>query len=247
MIRIFNDPEELSWAGAEIFTAAAQKAIDEKGKFTVALTGGSSPAKLYALLADPENAQKVDWKKTFVFWGDERWVPVTDEKSNAGMAMKTLLDAVAVPKENIFPMWHDSLKPEQQAAQYEGLLREHLGQDGVFDLILSGMGDDGHTASLFPGTAVVKEKTKWVDAYYLEPQQMFRITLTATLLNKARQNVVLVFGQNKAHALKQVLFGSYDPDRYPSQLLKPDAGELIWLVDEAAAGELPSDTKQIPE
>ena len=240
MIRIFNDSHELSRAAADIFVAAANKAIAEKGKFAVALTGGSSPAKLYELLASAEYAQKIDWQKTYVFWGDERWVPIGDEKSNAGMAKKMLLDKVNLPKENIFPMWSAELEPQDRAHEYEQVLRKHLGDQGEFDLILSGMGDDGHTASLFPGTEVLREKAKWVDAYYLGAQKMFRITLTAPLLNKARQNVMLVFGANKAHALSEVLAGAYDPELYPSQLLKPVSGELIWLADREAARKLPS-------
>lgn len=239
MIRIFENSSELSKAAADIFIAAADEAVTKKGKFTVALTGGSSPAKLYELLSDPGNVGKVDWQKTFVFWGDERWVPIADKKSNAGMAYELLLDKVGIPKENIFPMWSATSTPEQQAAQYEQLLREHLGPSGEFDLILSGMGDDGHTASLFPGTEVLHEKEKWVAAYYLEPQQMFRITLTAPLINKAKKNVVLVFGENKAQAFAEVISGNYDPERCPSQLLKPVSGELIWLADASAATGLP--------
>ncbi|NUY79528.1 6-phosphogluconolactonase [Flavobacterium sp. MAH-1] len=247
MIRIFQDKNQLSQAAAEIFIASAQEAVSKKGKFTVALTGGSSPAILYALLSDAENRGKIDWQNTFVFWGDERWVPIEDEKSNAGAAFASLLDKIALPKENIFPMWKAGTQPEGRAKEYEKILREHLGDSGEFDLILSGMGDDGHTASLFPGTEVLHEKTKWVDAYYLAPQQMFRITLTAPLLNKAKKNVVLVFGANKAHAFSQVISGKYNPEQYPSQLLKPVTGELIWLVDEAAAAELPSSVNAIKE
>lgn len=247
MIRIFQDKSQLSQAAAQIFIASAQEAVSKKGKFTVALTGGSSPAQLYELLSDPENIDKVDWRKTFVFWGDERWVPVDDEKSNAGMANKLLLDKVDIPKENIFPMWKAGTQPEERAEEYEKILRGHLGDSGEFDLILSGMGDDGHTASLFPGTEILHEKKKWVGAYYLAPQQMFRITLTAPLLNKARKNVVLVFGANKAHAFSQVISGKYDPEQYPSQLLKPVTGDLIWLADEAAAAELPLSVQTIRE
>lgn len=247
MIRIFKNPDQLSQAALEIFIASAQQAIAQKGKFTVALTGGSSPAKLYALLSSDENRGKVDWQNTFVFWGDERWVPIGDEKSNAGAAFKTLLDKIELPKENIFPMWTQGSEPQERAAEYEQLLREHLGTSGEFDLILSGMGDDGHTASLFPGTEVLHERKKWVDAYYLEPQSMFRITLTEPLLNKAKKNVVLAFGANKAHAFTEVISGARNPEKYPSQLLKPVSGELIWLVDEAAAAGLPSDVQTTRE
>lgn len=241
MIWVFENPSELSRAAAEIFTAAAKDAIRARGKFTVALTGGSSPAKLYELLSGPDYRDEVDWQKTFVFWGDERWVPLTDEKSNAGMANKLLLDKVDLPKENIFPMWESGIEPEQYAERYAELLHNHLGDSGALDLILSGMGDDGHTASLFPGTQVLHEKKKWVAAYYLAPQQMFRITLTAPLLNKARKNVVLVFGANKAQAFDAVISGQRHPEKYPSQLLQPVSGELIWLADEAAAAGLSSE------
>lgn len=245
MIHIFQDKNQLSQAAAEIFIASAQEAISQKGKFTVALTGGSSPAILYALLSEPENRAKIDWKNTFVFWGDERWVPISDEKSNAGAAFESFLNKIDIPSGNIFPMWKADIAPEKRAEDYEEILREHLGESGEFDLILSGMGDDGHTASLFPGTAVLHEKTKWVAAYFLEPQDMFRITLTAPLLNRAKKNVVLVFGANKAQAFTEVISGERNPEKYPSQLLAPEKGELLWMVDEAAAAGLPSDTAVI--
>ena len=239
MIRIFKDVDELSVAAAEIFVDAAKEAINKRGKFNVALTGGSSPAKLYELLSGSKYNYKIDWKKTFVFWGDERWVPIDDDKSNAGMANKLLLDKVDIPKQNIFPMWKAGIEPEKYAEQYAELLYEHLGESGKFDLILSGMGDDGHTASLFPETEVLNEKTKWVTSYYLDSQQMFRITLTAPMLNRARKNVVLVFGANKANAFNEVISGKSNSKKYPSQLLRPVSGELIWLVDDAAASKLP--------
>ncbi|NMH27406.1 6-phosphogluconolactonase [Flavobacterium sp. SE-s28] len=243
MIQVFKDSVQLSEAAAAIFVSAAHEAVSKRGKFTVALTGGSSPAKLYELLSAPEYRDKVDWQKTFVFWGDERWVPIEDEKSNAGMANKVFLDKINIPNDHVFPMWSALLEPEEQAQHYEQLLRKHLGDSGEFDLILSGMGEDGHTASLFPGTEVLHEKTKWVAAYYLASQHMFRITLTAPLINKAKRNVVLVFGANKAQAFGQVIAGAYNPEKYPSQLLKPVSGELIWLADEAAADDLPPHIK----
>ena len=236
MVEIFKDPEALSVAAAELFVAAAKKAIDEKGKFTVALTGGSSPAKLYKLLASAPYSEQVDWQKVFIFWGDERWVPLDDEKSNAKMTKELLLDQVNIPENQIFPMWTDGKEPESFAKEYAELLHSQLGSSGSFDLIFLGMGDDGHTASLFPGTAVLAETEKWVAAYFLVPQDMYRITLTAPVLNKAKQTVVLVFGANKAKAFHEVQHGTYNPELYPSQLLKPEAdSELIWFVDSAAA------------
>lgn len=248
MIHIFKTQQALAAAAAELFVDTATEAIAERGKFTVALTGGSSPAQLYALLATEKYTNRINWRNVFVFWGDERWVPINDEKSNAGMANRLLLDLVAIPKENIFPMWTAGQEPESYAVAYEKLLRLHLGDSGKFDLILSGMGDDGHTASLFPGTAVLHEKIKWVDAYYLAAQNMYRITLTAPLLNKARKNIVLVFGANKAHAFSEVIAGDRNPEKYPSQLLQPtEGGELIWFADTDASKDLPSAANTIQQ
>ncbi|GEO06058.1 6-phosphogluconolactonase [Adhaeribacter aerolatus] len=235
MIQIFKDTLELSQAAAELFVQAANEAVQEKGRFNVALTGGSSPIQMHQLLAQSPYREQVPWEQTYVFWGDERWVPLTDEQSNAKMAFETLLNHVPVPKSQIFPMWGNQ-EPEIFAQQYEATLREHLGNTG-FDLILLGMGDDGHTASLFPGTAVLHEKEKWVVAYYLEPKQIYRITLTAPFINQARKIAFLTFGEKKADALYEVLEGERNPEQYPSQLIQPQ-NEPIWLVDEAAARRL---------
>jgi len=236
MIQIYNNTEEINTTAADIFVTAAQKAIAEKDKFTVVLTGGSSPAGIYKLLASDAYKNKIDWSKVFVFWGDERWVPLSDDLSNAKMSYASLLSHVPVPKENIFEMYKDGVTPEDYAVSYEQSIRKVLGDEGKFDLILLGMGDDGHTASLFPGQEVLQEQTKWVDAYYLEPQKMHRITLTAPLINKAEKIVVVAFGEKKAHALKEVTTGNYNPETYPMQLIKPVSGELLFLVDKSAAG-----------
>lgn len=236
MIKIYNNTEEINTTAADIFVTAAQKAIAEKDKFTVVLTGGSSPAGIYKLLASDAYKTKIDWSKVFVFWGDERWVPLNDDLSNAKMSYASLLSHVPVPAENIFEMYAAGVTPEDYAVTYEQSIRKVLGDEGKFDLILLGMGDDGHTASLFPGQAVLEEQTKWVDAYYLEPQKMHRITLTAPLINKAEKIVVVAFGEKKAHALKEVTTGNYNPETYPMQLIKPVSGELLFLVDKSAAG-----------
>lgn len=234
MIEIFNTTEEINTTAAAIFAAAAEKAIQEKGKFTAVLTGGSSPAGIYRLLASP--IYKIDWEKVYIFWGDERWVPLDDDLSNAKMSFHTLLSHVPIPENNIFPMYSDAFLPEEYAVKYEEDIKSILGTDGKFDLILLGMGDDGHTASLFPREAVLKEQTKWVAAYRLESQNMHRITLTAPLINKAEKIIVVAFGEKKAHALKEVLHGEYNPNLYPMQLIKPVSGELLFLVDKGAAG-----------
>lgn len=236
MIQIYNNTEEINTAAADLFVADAQKAIAEKGKFSVVLTGGSSPAGIYKLLASDNYKNKIDWSKVFIFWGDERWVPLNDDLSNAKMSYATLLSHVAIPSENIFEMYKDGVTPEEYAVTYEQSIRKVLGEEGKFDLILLGMGDDGHTASLFPGEAVLDEQTKWVSAYYLEPQKMHRITLTAPLINKAEKIIVVAFGEKKAPALKEVTTGAYNPVTYPMQLIKPVSGELLFLVDKSAAG-----------
>ncbi|WP_433830183.1 6-phosphogluconolactonase [Flavobacterium anhuiense] len=236
MIQIYNNTEEINTTAADLFVASAEKAIAAKGKFTAVLTGGSSPAGIYRLLASDAYKNKIDWSKVYIFWGDERWVPLNDDLSNAKMSYSTLLNHVPIPQENIFEMYKDGVTPEEYAATYEQSVRTVLGEEGKFDLILLGMGDDGHTASLFPGEAVLEEQTKWVDAYYLAPQKMYRITLTAPLINKAEKIVVVAFGEKKTHALKEVTTGEYNPTLYPMQLIKPVSGELLFLVDKAAAG-----------
>lgn len=236
MIQTYNTTEEINVKAATIFTEAAQKAIAEKGQFTAVLTGGSSPAGIYKLLASDAYKTKIDWSKVFIFWGDERWVPLNDDLSNAKMSYATLLSHVPIPSENIFEMYQDGVMPEDYAITYEQTIRKILGEEGKFDLILLGMGDDGHTASLFPGQAVLEEQNKWVDAYYLEPQKMHRITLTAPLINKAEKIIVIAFGEKKAHALKEVTTGDYNPSMYPMQLIKPVSGQILFLVDKSAAG-----------
>lgn len=239
MLRIFKDKNELSEAAAELFLNAALNAVKNKGRFTVALTGGSSPVLLHDLLSKEPYASQVPWDKTFVFWGDERFVPLTDERSNAKMAFETLLNKVPVPENQVYPMWEDGMDAETFAAKYEQIIKDHFGKNPYeFDLILLGMGDDGHTASLFPGTEVLNEKEKIVMGYYLTPQSMYRITLTSPIINSAKQICFLTFGANKAKALYEVLEGERNSVQYPSQLIHAKNGEVIWMVDEAAAALL---------
>lgn len=237
MIKISENLEDWSIAAAGVIIRAAKKAIEKNGRFTIALTGGTSPEKVYKLLATTEYAGQLDWGKIYVFWGDERWVSLDDERSNARMAFNTLLDHVPVPKEQIFTMWAQGYQPDGYAKKYEELLKAHLNADGQFDLVLLGMGEDGHTASLFPGTEVLEEKERWVVSYYLEAQEMFRITLTAPLINKAEQILFLVSGASKANALYEVLKGDRNPSLYPAQLIKSDDEQVVWLVDKLAASK----------
>ncbi|WP_266205915.1 6-phosphogluconolactonase [Pontibacter kalidii] len=238
MVTIFKDTSYLSQRAAELFVDAAQEAVQKNGRFTVALTGGSSPKELYQLLAKAPYKDQMPWEQTYIFWGDERWVPLTDDRSNAKMAKELLLDKVPVPQEQIYPMWED-MEPQAYAQKYEQILKDHFkGQVPAFDLILLGMGDDGHTASLFPHTEVLQEQSRWVQAYYLEPQSMHRITLTAPLLNQAKRILFMTFGENKAKALYEVLEGERNPEEYPSQLIRPQQGEIYWFVDDKAASRL---------
>ncbi|HEY1006573.1 MAG TPA: 6-phosphogluconolactonase [Sphingobacteriaceae bacterium] len=238
MIQRFRNPRDLSLAAAGLFVRSAREAIAESGRFRVALTGGTSPSGLYRLIAGEPYRDQVDWRKVYVFWGDERWVPITDSRSNAGMAFGTLLKKVPVPPEQVFPMWTAGTRPEEAAARYQQILQANLGDDQRLDLVLLGMGEDGHTASLFPGSAVLDEREKWVDSLWLPGQQMHRITLTVPVINAARKVAVIVFGAAKADALRQVLEGPPDPHAYPSQLIRPRDGELHWLIDDAAGAGL---------
>ncbi|SIT18948.1 6-phosphogluconolactonase [Chryseobacterium gambrini] len=234
-ITVFNDLDTLYKKAADRFVDLAEKSIQDHDRFVVALSGGSSPKAIFKLLASGEYADKIEWSKVFFFWVDERWVPLNDERSNAKMTFDTLLDHVSVHKDHIFPMYKDEVSAEEFAAEYENQIRNVLGNDGSFDFILLGMGDDGHTASLFPGEKVLWEKEKWVDAYYLKPQEMFRITLTAPIINNAENILIVTFGESKKHALNEVLNGVYNPEQYPMQLIeKRDCVELF--TDEKAKG-----------
>ncbi|WP_353146065.1 6-phosphogluconolactonase [Chryseobacterium sp.] len=234
-ITVFEDLDILYKKVADTFADLSEKAIREKDRFVVALSGGSSPKAIFSLLATREYAEKIEWNKVYFFWVDERWVPLDDEKSNARMTFETLLDKVPVNKDHIFPMYKEGFLPEEYAKEYEQQIRTILGNEGVFDFILLGMGDDGHTASLFPGEEVLNEQEKWVDAYYLKPQEMYRITLTAPLINKAENILVVAFGESKKHALNEVLNGEYNPKLYPLQLIDKKEG-LQFFTDEKARG-----------
>jgi 6-phosphogluconolactonase len=217
MIQVFATKEEASRAAARFFVQTAKDAVQRQGRFSVALTGGSSPILLYGLLASEPFRIQVPWEQTHIFWGDERSVPHHDEQNNARMSHQLLLDHVPVPLGQIHRM-SGELPPDEAARQYEELLKKHFGtQAPAFDLILLGMGDDGHTASLFPGTPVVHEKERWAKELFLAQQQMYRITLTAPVINQARHILFQVFGEGKASVLKQVMKGPYQPDKLPSQ------------------------------
>lgn len=232
-ITVFDDLDTLYKKAADNFVELSKKSIEKHDRFAVALSGGSSPKAIFNLLATQEYAEKIEWNKVYFFWVDERWVPLNDEKSNAKMTFEALLNHVPVNKDQIFPMYKDGIEPEDYAKEYEQKIRNVVGDEGVFDFILLGMGDDGHTASLFPGENILEENEKWVDAYYLKPQEMFRITLTAPIINKAENILVVAFGENKKHALNEVLSGEYNPKLYPLQLINKKEG-FEFFTDEKA-------------
>jgi 6-phosphogluconolactonase len=246
-VRIFRDADELSRSVAKWIADSIAATLRRSDRFTIALSGGSTPKLLHKILASAPYKDQIDWSKLHIFWGDERDVPFEDSRNNAKMAYDTLLNFVQVPASQVHVMRTD-IAPEQSAAEYEKILHRYFDVPaGVasasapansFDLVLLGMGDDGHTLSLFPGTAAVHEEKAWAIAYFLKAQDMYRITLTKTIVNRAARIAFLTTGAGKAHALNEVINGSYDPDLYPSQEIKPIAGELLWFVDEAAAAGL---------
>jgi len=237
-IRILPDPQALAEAAARHVVERAQTAIRERGRFSIALSGGSTPRDLHLRLARPPLVDQIDWARVHVFFGDERCVPPDDERSNFRMANETLLSRVPIPPEQIHRM-RGELPPEEAAADYERQLHALFGDEPPrLDLILLGMGDNGHTASLFPGLSAVREQQRWVVAEYVAEVSMWRVTLTPVVLNLAREDVFLVAGAAKAQMLRQVLEGPYAPDKLPAQVVRPTLGEVIWMVDAAAAAAL---------
>lgn len=235
MIKVFKDQQHASKAMAEDFRDVAVGAVEKRGRFTVALTGGSSPLALYKILASKPYRYEIPWNRSFVFWGDERSVPFDDDQNNAKMAFKTLLNYVSVPGDQIYRM-NSEIPPEKTAEEYEKKIKQHFkSNEPLFDLVLLGMGADGHTASIFPGTEVVREQKRWVSTSYNVEQKTDRITLTAPLLNKAKRIFFAVFGKKKAATLKEVMQGEYNPESLPVQLINPGHGLVHWYVDEAAA------------
>jgi 6-phosphogluconolactonase len=233
---VYETSEELAEAAAGDFAARAEEAIDERDRFAVALAGGSTPKATYEVLAR-DYADRLDWSKVHVFFGDERTVPPEHEESNYRMAREALLSYVSVGSAH---RMRCELSPEEAAAAYEEELREFFGPVDVprFDLILCGLGEDGHTLSLFPETAALDVTDRWVVANPVLKLGTTRLTLTIPVVNAARAVTFLVAGEDKAEALKEVLEGDADPRAYPAKLVSPESGDLTWMVDRAAAGSL---------
>src|SRR5579859_627873 len=240
-VRKLTTPQELFSAAAEEVVRSAEEAVAARGRFTIALSGGSTPKNLFTLLAT--NARStLPWDRMFFFWGDERHVPPTDPDSNYRMADEAMLSKIPVAAGNVFRIPTENPDASAAAEAYEQTLRRFFqlgpGAFPQFDLILLGMGPDGHTASLFPSTVALQEKSRLVVANWVEKLKASRITLTLPVLNAARCIAFLVSGTDKADALKAVLEGDASGEQYPSKLVRPSDGRLIWLVDRAAASGL---------
>lgn len=234
-----SDRAALAHNAAQRFVAAAREAIAARGRFSAVLSGGSTPRDLYALLAQPEFARQVDWERVHLFWGDERAVPPDHPDSNYRMAREQLGEP-PIPANQVHRMPAEQA-PEQAAFAYEQTLREFRIEGealSVFDLVLLGLGEDGHTASLFPHSPALAETTRWVVAHYVEKLGAVRITLTAPVLNAAKHILFLVAGAEKAQTVRAVLRGQHRPDDLPAQMIQPAVGRVVWLLDRAAASAL---------
>lgn len=238
VISVYAGYEELSRAAAELFVTECRQTVRERGRFSVVLSGGHTPRHTYELLTQPEYARRVPWTDVHVFWTDERCVSPDDPESNQRMAHEALLDHVPIPAHQVHPILC-AQHPQGAAERRELELRKFFAdRTPRFDLIILGLGDNGHTASLFPGSTVLKDRERWVADVHVPGEGPNRVTMTAPLINQARRVVFLVSGAKKAQALHEVLEGPLDPNRLPAQLIKPTDGQLVWLVDRAAAAQL---------
>lgn len=242
LLEILPTPQLTAEAAARHFVTVAGEAVRTRGEFVVALSGGSTPKLLYELLATPQFANQVEWQRVRVVWGDERCVPPDDPASNYRMAREALLDRVPIPPANIHRIRGES-DPTEAAAEYERVLRDVLrtplgppGGPGAtrIDLVLLGLGLDGHTASLFPDSVAVRDSPHWVMADHRSTDTTWRVTLTPLVLNTANQVAFLVWGSDKASIVRQVLEGTRRPHQLPAQLIQPDSGRLRWFLDAAA-------------
>ena len=243
-LRIFRDSERLSRHAANLSVEQAGRSMRERNQFFVALNGGSTPNRLFQVLAT-DYREQIDWSKVQVFWGDERCVPPDEDGSSYRQARHLLLSHVSIPDSNIHRI-KGELPPSEASKDYAVTLKEYASAPfdwPIFDLVYLGMGEDGHTASLFPGSPVpVSEPTLPVTAHY-QDRPANRVTLTQLVFNQARLIVFMATGEKKATTLAEVLSDRYNPELYPAQRIDPKDGELIWLVDEAAASKLPRKIK----
>src|SRR5258708_2846772 len=240
-VRRLTTPQDLFQAAAEEVIRVATESVKQRGRFTIALSGGSTPKNLYTLIA-ANAGSSLPWAQMFCFWGDERMVPLDDPDSNYRMAKEALLSKVPLPAGNIYPVPAENQDAAAVAEAYDETIRKFFALEAGafprFDLILLGMGPDGHTASLFPETAALHEKSRLVVANWGEKLKTSRITFTLPVLNAARCVAFLVSGADKAAVLREVLEGAAPPEKYPSKLVQPTNGKLIWFLDRAPASQV---------
>ncbi|HST53675.1 MAG TPA: 6-phosphogluconolactonase [Pyrinomonadaceae bacterium] len=239
-VQVFDDAEQVAREAANLFVRLSNEAVGERGSFSVALSGGTTPKRIYELLASDDYRTRVTWANVHIFFGDERTVPPDHADSNYRMANEALLSHVSLPPENVHRI--DGVgDAAANASLYESEMRGFFGGGAEWprlDLVMLGMGDDGHTASLFPGSEALAEDRAWVVANWVEKFSTWRITLSAPAINNARHVLFLVTGAGKADRLREVLKGERDTTRLPSQMIEPRDGTLEWFVDRAAAEKL---------
>ena len=241
---VFPDAQAMALAAATRFAQKIEQAVASRGIARLAISGGSTPQAMFKILADPSHpfATTVPWDKLQLFWVDERCVAPNSPESNYGVARELLLSKVPIPAENVFRM-EGELEPEVAASRYESTLRNVLKLEGAetpaFDLVALGMGPDGHTASLFPETEGLNAMNRLVIANHVPQKDVWRISLTWMVINHGSEGVFEVEGPGKTDSVAEVLTGPRDPDRLPSQLIRPASGKLLFLLDEAAAAKLP--------
>ena len=232
-LEIYQDADALAHAAAQYFSRVAAESISSRGMLSVVLAGGTTPRATYELLSNTNRARDIDWSNVHLFWGDERCVPPDHSDSNYNMVRQALLEHVPVPSENVHRIMGE-LEPIEAAAQYQVEIESVLGQEPSFDLILLGMGADGHTASLFPTTSALEEDSLSVVAVYVDKLQSWRVTLTLPVINRARHLLFLVTGSVKASALTRIQAG----EPLPAALVQPTTGKMTWMVDFDAATEI---------
>ena len=237
-LHIYKTADDVITGIADFFVAAVNAAIKKNGGCTVVLSGGNSPKKLHELLASPAYNKKIDWDKIYFFFGDERNVPFTDKDNNGLMAKQTLFDPLHIDDSKIFYI-NTALSPDEAAVDYAKRIQSHFEKKPIqFDLILLGLGDNAHTASLFPHTPVLFEMKDLVSAVFVKELKLYRITMTAPLINEAHEIAFLVFGEAKAEAVFNVLNGEKNMEEYPAQLIEAEDGMVHWFLDEAAAQQI---------
>ena len=237
-LHIFDNPEILGENLAEWICNLMEETLKEQQSFSLVLSGGGTPKILYQKLATEKYKSRIDWERVRIFWGDERVVPFSDNRNNAKMAFDILLNNVNVPASQIHIMRTD-IEPNFAVTEYRKMLHTYFDSTHhSFDLVLLGMGDDGHTLSLFPGSQIIEDNYHWVNSVFNEQQEMYRITLMPALVNKAKKIVFMVDGEKKAVVLEKVLEGEHKPSEFPAQLIQPETGELHWFLDKAAAKKL---------